>query len=108
MRGKSFRRKVSSAKVTPFYPRKGRQRGMKSLPAARAERLLSDQLADLYRSPAPTKMRAGKLRVEHLPLGADVSIADEAFFGINFDHTLRQTYPLDQQETGKFAETLEF
>jgi hypothetical protein len=36
-------------------------------------------------------MRAGKLRIEHLPVGADAGIADEAFFGISFGHTLRQT-----------------
>jgi len=64
---------------------------MKSLPAARAERLLSDQLADYAGAPALTEMRAGKLRIEHLPVGADAGIADEAFFGISFGHTLRQT-----------------
>src|SRR4051812_38082236 len=31
-------------------------------------------------------MRAGKLRVEHPPVGADAGIADEAFFGISFGH----------------------
>src|SRR3982750_4883077 len=35
-------------------------------------------------------MRAGKLRIEHLPVGADAGIAEEAFFGVSFGHTLRQ------------------
>src|SRR4051812_10408589 len=34
MRGKSFRKKVSSAKVTPSYPRKGRHKGVRRDKAA--------------------------------------------------------------------------
>ena len=31
-----------------------------------------------------------KLRVEGLPVGADAGVADEAFFGVRFDHYLRE------------------
>jgi hypothetical protein len=41
MRGKSFRKKVSSAKVTPSYPRKGRHRGKKGCSCPRRRRPLS-------------------------------------------------------------------
>ncbi len=34
--------------------------------------------------------KLGDLVVERLPVGADMGIVDEAFFGISFGHTLRQ------------------
>src|SRR5947207_2821559 len=45
MRGKSFRKKVSSAKVTPSYPRKGRQRGKTGSSRSRIEVPLSAETA---------------------------------------------------------------
>ena len=51
-------------------------------------------------------MRAGKLRIEHLPVGADAGIADEAFFGISFGHILWQTQPIDRQWISEFVESL--
>ena len=37
-----------------------------------------------------------KLAVEGLPVGADVGVADQAFFGVNFGHMLRQSQLLDR------------
>ena len=90
MRGKSFRKKVSSAKVTPSYPRKGRQRGMRMRSRRQGDHPFRQHPAQCLLRPHPGCQRHQPgadpggicaLGGEHRPVGGELGAAVGASLG---------------------------